>query len=324
MAEEQHPRLQRAEGTLHHCQDHRPRDGALFVPQPQDQVRCFPAALLSQHTRQARAERACSSDHVTARLSAAEAQQCHHPAGVQPCSALGRCHCPSPPFSCLSLCQQAAMPPPAPKMQRAPRISFAPSAHRSSPDMHSPGLSCVGLNRQACTMLTCVVWAWTGRHADPEVYPRPDGSVYICGEGESVPLPDDPLTIQSNSTAKANLMVRALALSQSCPTAQHSTAQHSTAQANLAVHTLSLSPSWLTQHIPGQPQGARPGTLPAQPLPAPQGPLAAASSTSADGLFCLPRCPCRPLPVEQQLNIRATRHLHAPCPAHRAADTLQQ
>ena len=51
------------------------------------------------------------------------------------------------------------------------------------------------------------VGALAGKHSDPEVYPRPDGSVYICGEGESVPLPDDPLTIQSNSTARANLMV---------------------------------------------------------------------------------------------------------------------
>lgn len=24
---------------------------------------------------------------------------------------------------------------------------------------------------------------------DPEVYPRPDGTVYVCGEGQDVPLP---------------------------------------------------------------------------------------------------------------------------------------
>ena len=28
-----------------------------------------------------------------------------------------------------------------------------------------------------------------GRHVEPEVYPRPDGTVYMCGEPEKVPLP---------------------------------------------------------------------------------------------------------------------------------------
>ena len=31
---------------------------------------------------------------------------------------------------------------------------------------------------------------------EPEVYPRPDGSVYICGSPEHIALPDDPNTIQ--------------------------------------------------------------------------------------------------------------------------------
>lgn len=35
-----------------------------------------------------------------------------------------------------------------------------------------------------------------GRQSAPEVYPRPDGTVYICGEGDSAPLPDDPAAIQ--------------------------------------------------------------------------------------------------------------------------------
>ena len=31
---------------------------------------------------------------------------------------------------------------------------------------------------------------------DPEVYPRPDGDVYICGMGDKVPLPEDPKDIK--------------------------------------------------------------------------------------------------------------------------------
>ena len=31
-----------------------------------------------------------------------------------------------------------------------------------------------------------------GRKVEPEIYPRPDGNVYICGEPQSVPLPEDP------------------------------------------------------------------------------------------------------------------------------------
>ncbi|KAK9863165.1 hypothetical protein WJX84_002101 [Apatococcus fuscideae] len=37
--------------------------------------------------------------------------------------------------------------------------------------------------------------------AEPELYPRPDGSVYICGESDSVGVPDDPLTIQPREDA---------------------------------------------------------------------------------------------------------------------------
>ena len=35
----------------------------------------------------------------------------------------------------------------------------------------------------------------SGQHSDPEVYPRPDGDVYLCGFGEDVPLPDDPADV---------------------------------------------------------------------------------------------------------------------------------
>ncbi|KAL3161920.1 hypothetical protein ABBQ38_009005 [Trebouxia sp. C0009 RCD-2024] len=36
----------------------------------------------------------------------------------------------------------------------------------------------------------------SGQALEPEVYPRPDGSVYICGSPEHIALPDDPKTIQ--------------------------------------------------------------------------------------------------------------------------------
>jgi glycine/D-amino acid oxidase-like deaminating enzyme len=31
----------------------------------------------------------------------------------------------------------------------------------------------------------------SGRSVDPEVYPRPDGTVYVCGEPQSVPVPQE-------------------------------------------------------------------------------------------------------------------------------------
>lgn len=37
-----------------------------------------------------------------------------------------------------------------------------------------------------------------GQSIEPEVYPRPDGSVYICGSPEHIELPLDPNTIQAN------------------------------------------------------------------------------------------------------------------------------
>ncbi|KAK9844748.1 hypothetical protein WJX74_006279 [Apatococcus lobatus] len=42
-------------------------------------------------------------------------------------------------------------------------------------------------------------------NAEPELYPRPDGSVYICGESDSVGVPDDPLSIQPREDACDNL-----------------------------------------------------------------------------------------------------------------------
>eukprot|EP00803_Ostreobium_quekettii_P006425 evm.model.scf_162EXC.4 EVM.evm.TU.scf_162EXC.4 scf_162EXC:33665-36365(+) len=44
-----------------------------------------------------------------------------------------------------------------------------------------------------------------GRRVAPEVYPRPDGEVYICGEGDSQVLPDDPREIKVMQTQCDNL-----------------------------------------------------------------------------------------------------------------------
>jgi len=39
------------------------------------------------------------------------------------------------------------------------------------------------------------------------VYPRPDGSVYICGEGDANPLPDDPAGIEPTPAVVGVLQV---------------------------------------------------------------------------------------------------------------------
>ena len=44
-------------------------------------------------------------------------------------------------------------------------------------------------------------------HADPEVYPRPDGTVYICGEADSSELPEDPAAVRPKDSAVTNLQV---------------------------------------------------------------------------------------------------------------------
>ena len=56
---------------------------------------------------------------------------------------------------------------------------------------------------------TCCIETWlaAGGNAEPELYPRPDGSVYICGESDSVGVPDDPLSIQPREDACDNLEV---------------------------------------------------------------------------------------------------------------------
>lgn len=64
----------------------------------------------------------------------------------------------------------------------------------------------------------CLFLAHTNKqesHADPEVYPRPDGSVYICGEAESVEVPEDPATIRPRASATASLQEVGAAISSS-------------------------------------------------------------------------------------------------------------
>jgi hypothetical protein len=47
-----------------------------------------------------------------------------------------------------------------------------------------------------------------GRPKQPEVYPRPDGSVYVCGEPDATPLPADPAAISPPDSAVEFLRVR--------------------------------------------------------------------------------------------------------------------
>jgi len=44
-----------------------------------------------------------------------------------------------------------------------------------------------------------------GQSKEPELYPRPDGTVYICGEGDKTPLPDNPTDITPSNQACQNL-----------------------------------------------------------------------------------------------------------------------
>lgn len=44
-----------------------------------------------------------------------------------------------------------------------------------------------------------------GRDRSPEIYPRPDGTVYMCGEGDRVPLPDCPTDVTPNQESCSKL-----------------------------------------------------------------------------------------------------------------------
>ncbi|GBF88234.1 hypothetical protein Rsub_00946 [Raphidocelis subcapitata] len=41
----------------------------------------------------------------------------------------------------------------------------------------------------------------SGETREPEIYPRPDGSCYVCGENSDAPLPDDPAAVAPDSDA---------------------------------------------------------------------------------------------------------------------------
>ncbi len=44
-----------------------------------------------------------------------------------------------------------------------------------------------------------------GRNLEPEIFPRPDGEVYVCGMADPTPLPDSPEAVEVSETACATL-----------------------------------------------------------------------------------------------------------------------
>ncbi len=44
-----------------------------------------------------------------------------------------------------------------------------------------------------------------GRHLEPEIFPRPDGEVYVCGMADPAPLPDSPDAVDVNEASCAVL-----------------------------------------------------------------------------------------------------------------------
>jgi hypothetical protein len=63
---------------------------------------------------------------------------------------------------------------------------------------------------------TCVFTAFRtagGRSIEPEVYPRPDGSVYVCGEPAAVPVPPDgPAAVSLEQTSLQVLKVGSVSI----------------------------------------------------------------------------------------------------------------
>ena len=47
-----------------------------------------------------------------------------------------------------------------------------------------------------------------GRHLEPEIFPRPDGEVYVCGMADPAPLPDSPEAVEVNE-ASCSVLARA-------------------------------------------------------------------------------------------------------------------
>jgi glycine/D-amino acid oxidase-like deaminating enzyme len=44
-----------------------------------------------------------------------------------------------------------------------------------------------------------------GRHLEPEIFPRPDGEVYVCGMADPAPLPDSPDAVEVSDVGCATL-----------------------------------------------------------------------------------------------------------------------
>src|SRR5712691_6037465 len=59
-----------------------------------------------------------------------------------------------------------------------------------------------------------------GRALEPEIFPRPDGEVYICGMADPAPLPDSPEAVEVNDASCAILARAARRVSTALATAQ--------------------------------------------------------------------------------------------------------
>jgi glycine/D-amino acid oxidase-like deaminating enzyme len=59
-----------------------------------------------------------------------------------------------------------------------------------------------------------------GRHLEPEIFPRPDGDVYVCGMADPAPLPEAPEDVEVDDEACATLARAAGRLSTALATAR--------------------------------------------------------------------------------------------------------
>lgn len=51
----------------------------------------------------------------------------------------------------------------------------------------------------------CLLYATICRSVEPEIYPRPDGTVYVCGEPEAVAVPASPADVNVVPELSANI-----------------------------------------------------------------------------------------------------------------------
>ena len=85
--------------------------------------------------------------------------------------------------------------------------NFALPALRPQTRAHSVVLQPASLLGSQCIFQyhkTC-----SGKTVDPEIYPLPDGTVYVCGEVDEVPLPDAPHLIQPDLAKCQELITQA-------------------------------------------------------------------------------------------------------------------